>query len=69
LMWMKENEIPPTSANEVNTYFVAHMNRGVEISTTRVRSLADIASLLPQPARTLLVASPPASATPAPAAA
>jgi hypothetical protein len=32
----------------VDAAFVAHMNRGVEIIAARVRSLADMASLLPR---------------------
>jgi cysteine desulfurase len=51
LVWMKANDIPLDSGADVNTFFVAHMNRGVEIITTRLRSLADIASLLPKPSR------------------
>jgi hypothetical protein len=32
----------------VDATFIAHMNRGVEIMAARVRSLADMASLLPR---------------------
>ena len=49
LVWMKQQQIPSASAKEVNTYFVAHMNRGVELIASRVKSLVDIGSLLPQP--------------------
>jgi DNA sulfur modification protein DndE len=48
LVWMKGHEVPASEAGDVDTIFIAHMNRGVEIITARVRSLADMASLLPR---------------------
>ena len=48
LAWMKMNDVPAKVPGNVDTAFVAHMNRGVEIMASRVRSLADLASLLPQ---------------------
>lgn len=46
MMWMKEKNIDPKTSGAVDNAFVAHMNRGVEIMTSRVRSLADMAGLL-----------------------
>ena len=46
LIWMKHNELPLTPSAQINDFFVAHMNRGVELIATRIRSLADIAVLL-----------------------
>jgi DNA sulfur modification protein DndE len=48
LVWMREKKIPVNSAQDVNTHFVAHMNRGVELIASRVKSLVDLGSLLPQ---------------------
>jgi len=48
LAWMGEHGVPPSATGDVNAPFVAHMNRGVEIMAARVRSLADMASLLPR---------------------
>ncbi len=49
LAWMKENGIEPSPTNNVDDIFVAHMNRGVDLIASRVRSLAELAQLLPQP--------------------
>ena len=46
-VWIMESEGTPAVGKHLDAYFVAHMNRGVEILAARVRSLADIASLLP----------------------
>jgi DNA sulfur modification protein DndE len=48
LVWMREQNIPANSPQDVNTHFVAHMNRGVELIASRVKSLVDMGSLLPQ---------------------
>jgi len=48
LVWMREQNIPATSPQDVNTQFVAHMNRGVELIASRVKSLVDMGSLQPQ---------------------
>ncbi|MBN2564060.1 MAG: DNA sulfur modification protein DndE [Phycisphaerae bacterium] len=48
LAWMNENKVKPSSAGGIDGMFVAHMNRGVEIMVARVRSLADLAGLLPK---------------------
>lgn len=45
LVWMREQNIPATSPQDVNTHFVAHMNRGVELIASRVKSLVDMGSL------------------------
>ncbi len=42
--WMEESGFP---IEDLDSILVSHMNRGVEILTSRVRSLADMASLLP----------------------
>jgi len=47
LVWMREHKIPTNTAQDVNTHFVAHMNRGVELVASRVKSLVDIGALLP----------------------
>lgn len=51
LAWMKVNKVPVKEADDLDTAFVAHMNRGVEIMASRVRSLADLAGLLPREKR------------------
>jgi DNA sulfur modification protein DndE len=47
-VWMIENQQPTATSSDFDACFVAHMNRGVELVTTRVKSLADIAALLPR---------------------
>lgn len=47
-VWMHDQQVPASTAKELNTWFVAHMNRGVELIASRVKSLVDIGSLLPQ---------------------
>jgi DNA sulfur modification protein DndE len=48
VMWINENEIFVAAPDSLDRMLVAHMNRGVEILTSRVRTLADMASLLPR---------------------
>jgi len=52
LVWMKDRrgELPGDRA--LDSAFVAHMNRGIELLASRVRSLSDIAALLPKRAGT-----------------
>lgn len=57
LIWMKECGFDPRSAEALETCFVAHMNRGVEVLAARVKSLADLSGLLPQE----MIASPSVS--------
>jgi DNA sulfur modification protein DndE len=47
VVWMRQNGVAPSPSGEVDAPFVAHMNRGVELITSRVRTLVDLASLLP----------------------
>lgn len=46
--WLNMNGIIPHSDAEFNDYFIGHMNRGVELIAMRVKSLADIAGILPK---------------------
>ncbi len=48
LVWMEEHQVPTSEATNVNAAFIAHMSRGVEIIAARVRTLADMASLVPR---------------------
>jgi DNA sulfur modification protein DndE len=43
VQWCHEHQI---SDDERNQYFLAHINRGVELLTNRVRGLEDIAQLI-----------------------
>lgn len=45
LIWMSRNAAS-LGSNDLDSWFVAHMNRGVEIISARIRSLADMGSLL-----------------------
>jgi DNA sulfur modification protein DndE len=47
LVWMNDHGIDFVRTGAIDEYFVAHMNRGLEIMTSRVRSLVDMASLPP----------------------
>jgi DNA sulfur modification protein DndE len=46
LVWMKKHEACELSADDIDAKFIAHMNRGVEIISSRVRSLGDISGLV-----------------------
>ena len=43
LQWCHEKEIPPAERDE---YFLAHINRGVELLVNRVRGLENLAQLM-----------------------
>lgn len=43
LQWCQEKEIDP---EERNDYFLAHINRGVELLVNRVRGLENLAQLI-----------------------
>ena len=45
LIWMKEKKVDFKSAGALDSAFVAHMNRGVEIMASRVRILTDLGGL------------------------
>jgi DNA sulfur modification protein DndE len=49
LVWMKDHKDEAPSGCTFDDCFVAHMNRGVELMTARVRSLVDLISLTPGP--------------------
>lgn len=46
IVWMSRNASSVGSV-DLDSWFVAHMNRGVEIIAARIRTLADMAGLLP----------------------
>jgi DNA sulfur modification protein DndE len=48
LVWMKENNSALPPGANIDTMFITHMNRGVEIVASRVRNLSDIGNLLPE---------------------
>lgn len=43
VQWCNENNVPEA---ERSNYFLAHLNRGVELLTNRVKSLNDVAQLI-----------------------
>ena len=45
ITWIKENHSEDLEG-ELDDYFVAHMNRGVEILNARVKSITDLAKLI-----------------------
>jgi len=47
LVWMNDKRIYPGTSADMDNLLVGHMNRGVEIIASRVKSLADLALLLP----------------------
>ena len=47
-VWMKDNKTSLSKNVDMDIMFVAHMNRGVEIVSSRIRSLSDLANLLPE---------------------
>jgi len=44
-VWMYENSLNTNIAEEIDNYFIAHMNRGIELMASRVKGLTDIAKL------------------------
>ena len=47
IQWMTDCGGDISSHESVNKIFIAHMNRGVDLLSSRVKSIADIASLIP----------------------
>ena len=47
ITWMQQKELEITDDN-LSEYFVRHMNRGVDIISTRVKSMSDFESLTPE---------------------
>ena len=43
ILWCQDNQI---DEDEHNQYFLAHLNRGVELLTNRVKGIEDIAQLI-----------------------
>ena len=44
-VWMKEKKLNASKSDEIDSYFIAHMNRGVELISSRIKTLSDLASL------------------------
>jgi DNA sulfur modification protein DndE len=49
LCWMIEHDLPTSSETDINNWFIAHMNNGIEILAARIKSLVDISDILPKP--------------------
>lgn len=47
-VWIRDNADSLAENETLDLLFIAHMNRGVEIVASRVRSLADLSSLVPE---------------------
>ena len=46
--WMKKNDIDVADNKNMDGYFMAHMNRGIEILIARLKNLSDLDRLLPR---------------------
>jgi len=44
-VWMKDKKLNTGESDEIDSYFIAHMNRGVELISSRIKTLSDVASL------------------------
>ena len=44
-VWMEKKKLDPRKSEQVDELFVAHMNRGVELIISRIKTLSDIGSL------------------------
>ena len=44
-VWMKEKKLNASKSDEIDSYFIAHMNRGVELISSRIKTLSDVANL------------------------
>ena len=45
LLQMKDKKLNTGESDEIDSYFIAHMNRGVELISSRIKTLSDVASL------------------------
>jgi len=48
IAWMQMNEIQDMSDHSVDTYFLTHIHRGVEIISARIKSVGDLDRLAPK---------------------
>ncbi len=46
--WMQEKGLDVSNAENVNAQFLAHMNRGIELITARLKTLSDLERLIPK---------------------
>lgn len=47
ITWMQNKGYKDYSAEEVNKLFLAHMNRGIELVSARLKTVADLERLVP----------------------
>lgn len=45
--WMKKNGMEDFNAKEFTDWFIAHMNRGAELISARIKNMGDFVNLLP----------------------
>lgn len=48
ITWMDGRGYKITKPEEVNKYFLAHMNRGIELITARLKTIIDLDRLIPR---------------------
>tara|TARA_Y100000588_G_scaffold107970_1_gene118312 strand:- start:14628 stop:15005 length:378 start_codon:yes stop_codon:yes gene_type:complete len=46
-VWMQGQELEQQKAAQIDKFFIAHMNRGIELMVARTKTLADMSSLCP----------------------
>ena len=51
MTWMHKNGYENISSKDLTQCFIAHMNRGVEIISSRIKSMSDFAQLIPETLR------------------
>ena len=44
-VWMEKKKLDPRKSEQIDELFIAHMNRGVDLIVSRVKTLSDIGSL------------------------
>ena len=46
-VWMKGQKLEQQKEAQIDKFFIAHMNRGIELMAARIKTLADMSSLCP----------------------
>ena len=44
-VWMEKKKLDPRKSEQIDELFIAHMNRGVDLIVSRVKTLSDVGSL------------------------
>ena len=48
IAWMKKQKFEKYTAQEFTDFFIAHMNRGAELVSSRIKCMADFSKIVPE---------------------